>query len=205
MNALTPKTEQERKATFLQTLQLKIKHLSIADEARLIRRHENSMRKHRKVENPEWLKALNEQIQIQPDSDLAMKNLKGIREYLYIPNRRHHPDERASLQIHRHELREELRAIHLARGYLKGMPYRVMEQIAFDSPKWHRVWYHVVKFSKIEDSVKARQEFATWADAGVPLVTKHNQMKDYTTQTRWVPSRFISSHLAHFMPLKLTP
>lgn len=159
---------------------LKIKHLSMIQEARIIRRRELNYKKWKKriakqaAEAKKW----------QDLSDTEKDAMKGVRMFEYKENRGHNEAIRSSLFDHRvYKNRPIIRAIHLARGYLRNVPYRAMESVAYVSPDWSLVWKHVVKFGLIENTEANQRLFMEWAD--VPLAApgpKHNLQHDYTAR-----------------------
>lgn len=182
---------------------LEIKHLSLAQEARLIRRKEVAARKWKKFES-EGYKHLHEHFydiaEEKPDGGWQLKNgedinydgsPKGLRKYVYVENRKYNPDLRHVFREHRLKtVRPEIRAAHLALGFLKKMPYRAMESIAYDPPMWDKVWHNVMNFGSFGNLVdvdKMKEEFLQWADAVLPpseATSKHNQQNmDYTKST----------------------
>jgi len=189
---------------------LEVKHFTLAQEARIIRRKENAARKWKKFES-EGYKHLREHwddVAIeQPDGWWKLKNgeevnfdgsPKGLRKYAYAANRNYNPELRAVLSQHRTKIvRPEARAAHLALGFLKKMPYRAMEFIAFEPPMWDKVWQNIIKFG---GSTEMGQEFLDWADAEEISVTKrnskHNQRNlDYThTHTGIKPPSWFIKH-----------
>ncbi len=161
--------------------ELQVKHWTLAQEMRYIRRKEIARRKTLKRMNPDWVKA-------QEDG----AEVSGIRKYIKKPNWHFDTAGREKLRDHRLNLKPLARGIHLARGYLQGMPYRVMERMAMDSPDWKIVWDHVVRFGHVDkDDPTARQKFMDWADVVLPvdparLTNQRNQ--DYTADSGHPPS-----------------
>jgi len=144
------------------TIRLKIKNLTLAQEARIIRRKENSMRKWKKRISEQHKAALQTiQGQVDPKA-LPTGIFKGLKKYEYKENRQYDPDVRHDLREYRLKVvRPMARASHLALGYMKNMPYRVMERMAYDSPDWKEVWKNVTRFG-VKDADK--QRFLDWAD-----------------------------------------
>jgi len=68
--------------------------------------------------------------------------------------------------IHKHrvtELKTELRAAHLAYGFLRGRDYSEMEQICYTNPDWERIFRTVRKFAN-GDIRNITQQFSEWID-----------------------------------------
>ncbi len=172
---------------------LKVKHLSLAQEMRIIRRLEVSKRKTLKRPNPNYSR---------PFPDVV---IKGVRQFIKKPNRNFDTAGRESLRDHRLNLKPLARALHLARGYLQGMPYRVMERMAYESPDWKLVWDHVVRFgnrnlSAASDESEERVKFMAWADTVLPQdparLSNRSGEGDYanTKYRTLTPSYFIKLH-----------
>jgi len=191
---------------------LDVKNRALAAEMRIIRRKENAMRKWNKKLNDDWLAAYsavhNPYSSTVTPPDVERAATKGIRKFINIENRRHNGPERANQSFHRRmELRPVARASHLALGYLRKTPYRVMESLAFETPLWDKVWDNLVRHGGIEDTVENRQAFMDWADA-VPdpdkAKVKHNHPSmDYTKigKVNKPPSYFIRAQDTEWLNL----
>jgi hypothetical protein len=162
---------------------LEVKSQTYAQEMRIIRRKENAARKWKKKLSDEFEALLWEGRDPQP----------GVRKFKYVANHGYNPELKASLRAHRLGLRPGSRACHLALGFLKNMPYRVMETMAYQSPDWKRVWNNVTKFGELEDNEENRAKFLAWIDAGGVVDSRHNCNWDYA----WgrTPSWFVRYQL----------
>lgn len=113
----------------------------------------------------------------------------GNQAYLYPPPEQSwvnaHDDIRADLHEHRvNDVRGEARAAHLAYGFLRGVPYRAMEQKSYTPPPWMQFerikrkdgsgWDYVQKPDPIERMAlkyggalpqDIKQRLAEWKDA----------------------------------------
>jgi hypothetical protein len=154
---------------------LKINRDNLTYEQRRIRRSEINARK--------WFKRAKE----NHDPALRAQNgVKGNRQYEYIERKwNHNPELRERLWSHRtKDVRPEVRAAHLALGFLWGTPYRAMEHVAFVSPNWELVWKKVTKLGELPDTQENRDKFMAWAD--IPSTKPRsaapgrNVSKDYT-------------------------
>jgi hypothetical protein len=176
---------------------LKVKNLSLAQEARIIRKMEVARRKYKKRLSDEYKKKLEELSGIS-DGTYLPPHLKGIRKYTYVESRNHKPEVVADLREHRLKVvKPEARATHLALGFLKNMPYRAMENLAYTSPDWKRVWTNIIRFGGIAPSPENYQKFMDWADRTLDTAgPKHNQpVWDYTKVHNRTPSEFIRIHV----------
>ena len=115
-----------------------------------------------------------------------------------------------SLNRHRYDLKVEARLTHLSYGFLKGIPYSVMEPICYGvlpgygsyEPNWKGIEGTVERFSKDEpDPQGTMQRFAEWlADAKVwyegnkeriPAMWEANKVRVW-------PPRVIPEHAMHY-------
>lgn len=106
-------------------VELKMKAVSLAAEVRLIRREE---RKHEKSASwcVRWLSQTG--------------NMKAANRADILQQRKDSARVVDSLRYHRKiELRSEQRSTHLARAYLRGVPYRSVERTCNAPPNWIRV------------------------------------------------------------------
>ena len=66
------------------------------------------------------------------------------------------------LHLHRiQDVREESRATHIARGFLKGLSYKQIEAKTYQKPNWKRVANLVTKYGTKEH----RETFEAWKEA----------------------------------------
>lgn len=116
--------------------ELKVKRLSLAAESKIIRRLEKAKAR---------------------SANRARKAAKdGLAQLSEA--------ERHSLYLHRiNVVRKEARASHLADGFIRGVPYAVMENFAYSEPEWDRVERIATKFTT-EDERVVKQRFAEWLD-----------------------------------------
>lgn len=117
---------------------LKIKLMSLAAEAKIIRRQEQKLVKRRR--------------QLRAAGRDVPNDIGGLSDVL------------VSMHNHRTlEVRREARSAHLAYGYLRGTPYRAMEWRCEDyhQPNWKRVLEIVNKFGSMKHTAEA---LAEWAD-----------------------------------------
>jgi hypothetical protein len=179
---------------------LEIKHNSLAAELRIIRRKEAAHRKWKRRIAKEHKAKLDELAKAGLET-VTPGALAGIRKYEYVENRNYNPDLRWTLREHRLvKVKPEARAAHLALGYLKGMPYRKMETIAFNAPNWAKVWYNVLSFGGLPNDDDTKRHFLNWADAKLPEGAKapklsNYQRLDYTATLNRKPSELIIWHL----------
>jgi hypothetical protein len=119
-------------------LKIKIKIKSLVSEARIIRAEEAKVLK--------WRRRAAER-----------QKAAAILERL--------DSEYISLRDHRkREVRREARASNLAYGYLRGRPYKVIEQDPHTRPNRERVAEIVAKFGGMKKP-EARERIDTWLDA----------------------------------------
>jgi hypothetical protein len=113
---------------------LKIKLMSLAAEAKIIRRQEQKLVKRRRQ-----LRAAGKEVPETSDVLVSLHNHRTL------------------------DVRSEARSAHLAYGYLRGTPYRAMEWRCEDyhQPKWKRVLEIVNKFGSMKHTAEA---LAEWAD-----------------------------------------
>jgi hypothetical protein len=68
------------------------------------------------------------------------------------------------LNAHRtFDVRREARSSHLAYGFLRGVPYRAMEEKAHEAPNWKRVEQLVTKYGE-GDPRERMQRFSEWKE-----------------------------------------
>lgn len=70
-----------------------------------------------------------------------------------------------SMKGHRYGLTKVQRAAYIAYGYLRGKPFKSIEQFSYTAPPWEAALYHIKKFGDASqiDQVVA-QKFAQWID-----------------------------------------
>lgn len=81
---------------------------------------------------------------------------------------------RASQQyrLRTHVNRSEARAVHLARMFIKGVPYKMVEEVRYSEPRWDRVMELVSLVSK--PIVKAPSENKTPNEANEEFIRFNN-------------------------------
>jgi hypothetical protein len=170
-----------------------VKLAGLAEEARTIRRQEKKLKKwRRRVETREnasftpeeiaaWEKSKWQvKIQTPPNKPLTATERKAHRANVWKErakmrklNPKPNPELAYKLWEHRtKKVRPESRAGYVALAYIKGVPYRVIEpgttlQNRLDTA---RVWYHVTKFSAIEDTKAEKTKFDLWLKEPLPPV-----------------------------------
>jgi len=182
-------------------LAIKVKGLSLAQEARIIRRLEKSRRQSAKwarekqkaielaktgffphfeakpipavfeaqhggkikADTAKYLARLGAQNRL---SDIARKIGADADMTPYRLGEMVAMDEAQKLYIHRIQVvRPEARAVHLALGFLRGVPYNTMENKSYDWPNWDRVEEIATKYGQTDSRVLA-QRFAQWKQEG---------------------------------------
>lgn len=135
------------------SIELKIKEKSLAAEARIIRAEEMKCRMTARkllaktASLPEGPRPTTEQIEKWQRIAQQRRNI------------------RVSLHEHRiHKVRTITRATHLARGFLKGTPYKAMEQKAYSKPNWDAVEKMIKSYGK-GDERSLMQRFSEWKEA----------------------------------------
>ncbi len=74
--------------------------------------------------------------------------------------------ERRDLNRERtHIIRKDARAVHLAYGFSRGVPYKAMEQKCWSPPHWEMVEYHIRESVDKSTYGTVLQQFAEWRDA----------------------------------------
>lgn len=120
-------------------LELKVKACSLAAEARIIRKLE---------------------LRLKRRKSSSGKILAGLRNGLAA-------DQFFRLQCHRRkEVRQEARATHLARMFLKGREYRIAEQTAEALPDFKRISEIATKYGEGNKKLIA-QTFGQWREAAL--------------------------------------
>lgn len=118
------------------SIELKIKAVSLEQEAKYIRKHERRFMNFARLVEAEHL---------------ALPKDKGEVVVTTRPQ-----EARANYtRLHNHrkvQVRREARATHLARAALKGMPYRRVEEKSHDEPPYLRVHQLLRKYSPYGDS-----------------------------------------------------
>lgn len=178
--------------------ELKIKYLSIAEESRLIRKEEQKQKKaarasEGKVMNlPKVHSGMSEEekeavIRVRKRVTAAKKNLfNGLSEEektLRMERAKDFRKNYEALRVHRlggynykagrYEpgLRPLLRTVHLARMFLKGVPYSAVEEYSKSSPNWVAVYKEALKFAEKEKGFpgdnKFKDDFFEWVGAKV--------------------------------------
>lgn len=119
-----------------QRVYLKVKLISLGDEARTIRRMENQGRRRRPTE-----------ADVRPELTVVDGKPFGTQKRPRVDYR--YRDWRAGLAAHRRfEVRPESRVTHLAYGFLRGRKYHQIEQRADPSTpvRWDRVRQLVARY-----------------------------------------------------------
>ena len=142
---------------------LKVKIISLGDEARTIRRLEKQNRDAVRSSKLGYLIEQEENIRWEKKKYRAFKG-KSPKPFDHTG-----PSIlRQRLHEHRMQIRREVRAAHLAYGFLRGRSYRTIENKTKNAPNWHRVIKIILQFGREPDQV-LRQRFAEWIDnSGLP-------------------------------------
>lgn len=77
-------------------------------------------------------------------------------------------NEKQHREIYRertHTIRKEARAIHLAYGFARGVPFKAMEQKSWSPPEWGSIERHVRASHNESEYGTVLQQFAEWRDA----------------------------------------
>lgn len=126
------------------TIELKVKARTLAAEARIIRGYERAMvKKHAAMVERRRAKSEDEQAVINA--------LHGHRV--------------AHLRNHRCTIvRREARSTHLARAFLKGMPYHRVEDVCYTKPDFDEVERMALHFGADHpgEQINLKQKFAEW-------------------------------------------
>lgn len=134
----------------MRSIQLKIKAVSLATEAAIIRHYE-----HRELDAARY--AEDTLANISPASTLTNVQLERIKKRALAARGRY-----VSVSNHRKvEVRRVSRSTHLARAFLAGVPYSRVEAFAYDEPNWGAISAMVLKYG--EGDVRDRmQSFGAW-------------------------------------------
>lgn len=117
-------------------IHLKVKIHGLADEAKYIRRLERNIAKRIAKRN------INKGTVLKKGDNPAWQSLHGHR---------------------RMEVRRESRCSHLAYGFLRNTPYKVMENKCWEKPDWKKVEEIAIRFSP-EDKRVVAQRFSEWKE-----------------------------------------
>jgi hypothetical protein len=91
-----------------------------------------------------------------------IRNLELRLKRKGLSNNQRRSDQFFSLQTHRRrDVRFEARATHLARAFLKGIPYGKLEAKCYTNPPMNRAEEIATKFSSFDKRIIA-QRFAAW-------------------------------------------
>jgi hypothetical protein len=125
----------------MKTLQLKIKIKTLQAEARIIRQEEQKLKARSDEE-----KAYRRAARLFAKGKLRKEPvLKGALQKEETKRRKRRL--RMDIRDHRKgDVREEARISHLAYGFMKGIPYKAMEQKCREEPDWGRVMSCVERF-----------------------------------------------------------
>lgn len=143
---------------------LKIKIKSLAEEAKMIRREERKQNpghrarvRARRILSGHRNPVMKEGMTVEQVHARARKILRPANEKAM--------DSFWGLRFHRtEEVRDEARSSHVAYGFLRGRPYKTVENSAKTEPDWTRVEQLVKKYG--EDDVRDRmQRFSEWKNA----------------------------------------
>lgn len=140
-------------------VQLKIKGIALAEEARAIRAQEKRLkRKAAKArEKIRQMKAGQRTLLFPEQVQSAEKNVTM-----------HFVNPLFSIQHHRRiDIRKESRASHLACCYLRGTPYHACEdpEITRSKPNWDRVVNIVLRYGPETDARVVNQKIEEWRQA----------------------------------------
>lgn len=148
------------------SIELKIKQKSLAAEARIIREQEERLSDKAFMKTANLHPSLEQTIGLEAYTKLKEKAERGRHRLLA---------QRDHIARHRrNEVRTESRLTHLARGFIKGLPYQAMEAIVHDGrqlkPKhWERIEAMVLRYGPYTegryDPRGVKQRFEEWKQA----------------------------------------
>lgn len=128
---------------------LKVKCMSLANEAVIIRNQERKWKERARLAREK-----------QKNPQYAESNFFGLRHHRV------------------NDVRREARSAHLAYGFLKGNSYLEMENFSYTEPDWERIERLVEKYGE-GDARAIKQQFAEWKDAATKgrraYITQHAQ------------------------------
>lgn len=130
------------------SIELKIKTKHLSSESKIIRKEELKLKKQIRSTN-----------KYAKDGEFTEEQMKVFRQ-----KARDRISQLQNIQTHRvNKLRGEARCTHLAYGFVKGVPYRAMEdkETTKSEPNWSNVQRMVERYSD-EDSRVILQRFAEW-------------------------------------------
>lgn len=135
------------------SLELKIKSKHLAAEAKIIRREEAKLK--RQIRSNAAYYAEDSGNDYTPEQMEKWKRLARERKNSLV-----------SMNTHRRtKVRTVARSTHLAYGFLRGTPYRVMENEKTRTvPNWNAIEKMITKYST-EDPRVTLQRFASWKSA----------------------------------------
>lgn len=147
--------------------QLKIKAVSLAAEARLIKREEHR----EKVKLEKW--------KARAKAGRLKAAMNGTLFPVSFPDSYSKTVE--GLHLHRvNDVRKETRNALLAYGFLRGLKYVEMENFAWTQPNWERVKKLAMRYAELDEEINQQvisQRFAEWQDEALSGV-----------QARWCES-----------------
>lgn len=112
------------------------------------------------------LRRLEHQRQIQLGKTRLWAESNGIKDVQDLPNFKQMDKERRHLNNRRTDgVRKGSRTMHLAYGFLRGVPYRAMEQKCHEPPNLYAVMANVKAYSVLDERVW-KQRLAEWIDEG---------------------------------------
>lgn len=114
-------------------IELKVKAASLAAESRIIRNLELRLKRRATVNN-----------KLRP----GLRDPRNLIPYIKLHDHR------------TKEVRTEARATHLARAFLKGQPYQLLERKTYTQPPLTRAGVIVIKYSA--DRAQAQTDFKKW-------------------------------------------
>jgi len=145
----------------MSTIELKVKNKTLAAEAQIIRKEENKLRRqidYLRVRDPHCKTKM--VISSPPGADYNRTYYRI--SHGWTPEAKALLDQLNGLSEHRRkDVRMERRASHLAYCFLRGTPYKKIEQSTHSRPKWAAVERMVKRFSG-EDERVVLQRFAEW-------------------------------------------
>lgn len=121
--------------------QLKVKIKSLSAEARIIRHQEYKQR-----DSARRIKFTGKK-KVDAQREIEQASLRRLNEELHL---------------HRvGNVREESRHSQLAYGFLRGKPYKAIENFSYEMPKWAKVEAIAQRFG-VMDERELQQKFAEW-------------------------------------------
>lgn len=129
---------------------LKVKVLSLVEEAKIIRRHEYRRQMMFALANTKF-----------DDKKQEFKRVKFLKKNDYVDEGH---NQKIYNGLHRHrvfDVREETRSSHLAYGFLKGNAYHDMEERAENEPNWEKIQRLVMRYGEGDPSL-LKLNIETW-------------------------------------------